>query len=229
MRFPGVEVAAGTLAAAVFKFMPDNYLYSLAYAKSGDAVFLSHLDTMRILERAIRRSGVKVCFTRGMNPHIRLSVYTALPVGVATDGDWFSLKLEERLEPEILMERINGQMPSGFAIAEAREGEPPAKDRVALHLAVHYSGPESAVRAAVESLFGSDCLMVSGERKGRPYSKDIRPFLKRYSLEQGFIRIEADASDGQKPRLGELAKILYRLSEGADFDVHLVRIMNPVP
>jgi radical SAM-linked protein len=208
--------------------MSEKYLYSLAYAKSGDAVFLSHLDTMRVLERAVRRSGVEVCFTRGMNPHIRLSVYTALPVGVATDGDWFSLKLEEHLESDALKERINGQMPSGFAIVEAREGAPPVKDRVALHLAVHYKGSESAARAAAESLFERDCLMVSGERKGKSYTKDIRPFFKSFTLEPGFIRIRVDASDGQKPRLGELAKVLYRLSEGADFDVHLVRIMNPV-
>jgi len=206
--------------------MLEKQLYSLSYSKSGEAVFFSHLDTMRILERAVRRSGVEVCYTEGCNPHIRLSVYHAVPVGVATEGDWFSMKLKEPLEPEALKQRVDAMLPPGFAIVRAQAGAPPVKERSAFHLAVHFSGCRSAATAAADALLRRTAVEVTGTRKGKPYSRDVRPFFRGYQVMDGYIRFHVEATAEAKPRLSELAEVLYDLSAGEGFFVELVRILD---
>ena len=57
--------------------------YRLAFEKLGDARYLSHRNTMDVLERALRASGAPVRYTEGYNPHLRLSMGPALPPGTS--------------------------------------------------------------------------------------------------------------------------------------------------
>ena len=55
--------------------------YRFSFAKTGDARFLSHRQVMDALGRVLRGAGVPARYTEGFNPHIRVSMGPALPVG----------------------------------------------------------------------------------------------------------------------------------------------------
>lgn len=53
------------------------------FARGGPGRYLSHLDTVRALQRTFARAGVELGLTHGMRPKPRLSVGLPLPVGAA--------------------------------------------------------------------------------------------------------------------------------------------------
>lgn len=90
----------------------------MTYAKTGDARWLSHRNVMDLLERALRASGVPVRFTEGFNPHVRLSMGPALPLGAEALAEPFDLDLREPLEPGMLT-RANRLLPEGLEITSS--------------------------------------------------------------------------------------------------------------
>jgi len=85
-------------------------------AKEGLARFLSHLDTVRVVERALRRAGLPVAYSQGFNPHPRISFGPALAVGIASSGEYFDVEFDSRVDVELAAEVLERQMPRGFSI-----------------------------------------------------------------------------------------------------------------
>ena len=96
-------------------------VYRVAYHKGGEIRFISHLDLVRTLERAIRRAGLKMAFSQGFNPHPRLSFGPALAVGTISEREFFDLELTEALPPTEVHTRLTAQLPSGLDILEVGE------------------------------------------------------------------------------------------------------------
>ena len=54
----------------------------LLFEKRGDAVFLSHLDLMRVFQRAFKRAGILIWHSQGFSPRAYVSIALPLPVGM---------------------------------------------------------------------------------------------------------------------------------------------------
>ena len=203
--------------------------YSLAYSKSGDGVFLSHLDTLRILERALRRAGLKLVFTRGMNPHIRLSTSRALPLGLAVEAEWVAFRLESPGDTEILKARIDEQLPPGFSIVEVREGGAPSVETGAYRLALEHRARRAESELALKRWMTRDRIEVEGSRKGRPYRLDVRPYLASGTAREGEIRIAVNSGDDKPPRMGDMTRLLLALADEAGLEPKGVRLLATAP
>ena len=93
------------------------------FVKEGDAVWMSHLDLMRVLQRSFRRAGLLLAHSQGFTPHPELSLALPLSVGVSSGCEIMDFKLEEGQDTENLRERLNRVLPAGVEIAEVYEGE----------------------------------------------------------------------------------------------------------
>lgn len=90
------------------------------YEKKGYAAFLSHRETIRIIERALRRSRAPLAFTEGFNPHPRMSFSPALPLGVSAEAEYLELILEEECDLEEVREEVGRALPEGLRVKELR-------------------------------------------------------------------------------------------------------------
>lgn len=88
----------------------------VSYRKRGDLRFLSHLDLVRTIERALRRSELPIAFSQGFNPRIRLSFPGALSTGVESEVEELDMYLTADVEPSCVAERLRGQLPIGIDI-----------------------------------------------------------------------------------------------------------------
>ena len=72
-------------------------------AKTGRAKYISHLDFVRCVQRAIRRSGLPVHYTNGFHPHMEAVFATALPLGMESIGEvLFALQSQlNQKQPEL--------------------------------------------------------------------------------------------------------------------------------
>lgn len=77
------------------------------FQKTGLLRFLSHLEVMRALSRALRRAGVAVAYSQGFNPQPKLSLALALPVGVEGRQELADIELRTAMAPEELVARVN--------------------------------------------------------------------------------------------------------------------------
>ena len=161
----------------------------VCFAKTGEMALLSHLDLVRMLERALRRSQLPVSFTGGFHPLPRLQLALALPLGAEADSDWLDLSFTEVVQPAQLMERLAPLLPEGFSLLEAH-GVPvrsPALSQM-LHsahwrLCLQPSGAEwlpaeRRCQEALGELLGAEALPLEElDRQGRRRRRDLRPLL----------------------------------------------------
>ena len=73
-----------------------------------DMRYLSHAETMRMFQRALVRAGVKVSYSQGFNPHLKMSLVLPRSMGVESDDEILCLWLEEGDEniPEVNVGRL---------------------------------------------------------------------------------------------------------------------------
>jgi len=132
----------------------------VVFERRGDARFLSHLDFLRVVERAVRRSGVPVDYTEGFNPRIRLSMPPAVPVGVGVKGDSFTLRVGPETSIREVHRSLEQAFPAGIRVLRVEEGPAPAQGVAWLSVEVK-DGPAAAL-SVVETLEKGDDARFDG-------------------------------------------------------------------
>ncbi len=96
---------------------PPSRRHRFTFAKTGDARFLSHRLLMDALARALRGAGLPVKYTEGFNPHIRLSMGPALPLGYEGLAETFDVDCTAPVRPHHL-DRVNRLLPEGLRVLD---------------------------------------------------------------------------------------------------------------
>ena len=81
---------------------------------------IGHLDIMRAMQRALRRSGMPVSYSKGFNPHILLTFASALSVGAAGECEIMEANLDEDVTPEAFITAMNQALPPEMRLTSAR-------------------------------------------------------------------------------------------------------------
>jgi radical SAM-linked protein len=169
------------------------------FSKTGSLALLSHLDLVRLMERALRRSGLPVSFTGGFHPLPRVQFALALPLGAEADGEWMDIEFTRGLDPAEALRQLQPQLPEGFALLQvepvAVAGASLSQELVGAHwqLELRSAGDRvdaAAWQAAAAALLASESwIWHDTDKKGRPRQRDCRPFLE--SLELGTAAADA--------------------------------------
>lgn len=89
------------------------------YSKSKEAVYMSHLDTLKIIEQALSRADMPVEFSNGFNPRPEINFAHPLSVGIESVGEIFEVLLKEKVESPYFIKEMNKVLPSGITILAA--------------------------------------------------------------------------------------------------------------
>jgi radical SAM family uncharacterized protein/radical SAM-linked protein len=119
------------------------------YARYGGVVHLSQLELQHIFDRALRRAGLPLSFSQGFHPLPLVSFGRALPVGVASEAEFFSVYLREERPLAQAVAAMNRGLPEGLRIMSAK-ALPPGKamlDSARERYAVRCDGDEAAREA----------------------------------------------------------------------------------
>jgi radical SAM family uncharacterized protein/radical SAM-linked protein len=169
----------------------------IGFAKTGSLALISHLDLLRLLERALRRTGLPVSFTGGFHPLPRLQVALALPLGVEGLGEWLDLEFTEVVEPAAVRARLQAELPPGLQLLSAAVvpsfGPSLAQELVGARWRFSLRpDPQAAPmalgmaqwQAAIDALLAADALIWHDtDKRGRPRERDCRPALRGLHLE----------------------------------------------
>lgn len=91
------------------------------FYKKGDMVFISHLDLLRLFERAMRRAQIPIAYSQGFNPHPIMAFATALSIGISSDAEYIDLTLYENMDEQVFKEKLNKVLPEGLKLVDSKE------------------------------------------------------------------------------------------------------------
>ncbi|MDD2432741.1 MAG: TIGR03936 family radical SAM-associated protein [Clostridia bacterium] len=160
-------------------------LLCLQYSKGEEVRFLSHLDLMRAMERALRRARLPLAFSEGYNPHPRLSYASALAVGVTSGGEYLDLELEKDLPAQEVEVRLNLVLPPGLKVLAAVPVRKRKKSLMALINLARYQVlifpfrilEQEDVEEMIAQVLSCSTYVVTRQGKRGVRQVDIRPGL----------------------------------------------------
>ncbi|MGR3177043.1 MAG: TIGR03936 family radical SAM-associated protein [Candidatus Anammoxibacter sp.] len=180
-----------------------NTRIRLRFKKFGDKIFISHLDFMRLFERALRRAQIPVSMTKGFNPRHKLSFPLALQLGIEGQDEVMELELDEFIKPIELLERLKEQLPDGITLGSPELISLNHKSKVtSVEYKIEFDTSNMPEDIKFDNLLNQETLNVY-RHKGRSEKKiDIRPSIRGVSKDESGIimHIKATNSGMAKPK-----------------------------
>lgn len=157
------------------------------YACGKELRYLSHLDLLRLFQRAMRRARLPLAYTLGFNPRPKLSLAAPLPVGVTASKEYGEIFLVEPVSPASFRQRLGEQLPKGLTLTGAvvvPVNEPPLASVVnaALYRAAWKSSrpapTDTMLQKALDKLLAQPAIMIRRFGKsGKITRQNIRPYI----------------------------------------------------
>jgi hypothetical protein len=108
--------------------LDDSILLLVRFKIGGRLRFLSHAETLRVLQRACARAGVTIQHTQGFNPHPRMSLPLPRPVGVESDDELLCMRVLVR-DASCVMRRAK-EIPNAIECVLEAQNAPITQDAI---------------------------------------------------------------------------------------------------
>ena len=160
----------------------------LLFEKTGNAVFISHLDLMRLFQRAFKRAGLPLTHTQGFNPRPSVSIALPLSVGVESSCELLDFDLYgEPVENSAILERLNQALVAGVKVLEVYDSGSKIKNLAYLDCTVSleydHGIPENAGEK-IRSLFAGEEILVEKKSKNGIREENIIPMIRNLSVSE---------------------------------------------
>lgn len=88
----------------------------IRFSKTGQAKYISHLDTNRVFSRALARAKINLWFTEGFNPHPYMSFSLPLSLGVESFCENVDIRILDDITNDEIKKRLNDSLPEGIRV-----------------------------------------------------------------------------------------------------------------
>jgi len=158
----------------------------LLFEKTGNAVWMSHLDLMRVFQRAFKRAGLPLTHTQGFNPRPSVSIALPLSVGVESVCELLDFTLDGVAVPcEEICNRLNAALVPGVRVRQVYDTAKKLKELAFLDCAVtleYDNGVPISAQERLWELFSAESLVVPKKGKNGIQDQDIIPLIKSLEI-----------------------------------------------
>ena len=166
----------------------SNYL--IKYSRGEEVKYISHLDFIKFIQRAVRRANLSMLYSQGFNPHPQMAVALPLSVGVTSDCELMRIGFEEDYSENEVKNALNSVLPNGFSIIDVKNYKEAKIDFSAINRAFYVCKCEieGNIIFDIEKFLSSEKILVMKKSKSGIKEADIKPHI--HSIKQ--IDIEGD-------------------------------------
>lgn len=158
------------------------------FEKTGNAAYISHLDLMRLFQRAFKRAGLPLTHTQGYNPRPSVSIALPMSLGAESLCELLDFDLEETYQDlENMRQRLNEALVEGVQVRQIYEGGSKLKNLALLEaeLTLEYdAGVPEGAKAELEALFARNDLTVEKKSKRGIQQQEISSMVRRVEIAQ---------------------------------------------
>ena len=154
----------------------------ILFEKTGNAIYISHLDLMRLFQRAFKRGGLNLKHTQGFSPRAMVSIALPMSVGVESRCEILDYELvgQDELSFDEIRDRLNASLPAGVRVLEVYDSERKPRDLTHLDIAIgmeYDAGVPQGCADAIRELFARESIIVTKRGKNGPVDQDIIPMI----------------------------------------------------
>lgn len=177
----------------------------LRFSKTGRAIYISHLDLMRTMQRVFQRAGFSLKYSEGYNPHPQISILLPLSVGCASVCELMDFSLKDDVQLSDIPERLTAAMPDGIVVTAAYEAQRKVKDLKWLQITGKFEYDNRNLHNMSEQLrefFKRPEIIITKKTKRGEGESDIAAAIKEISFtaQEDCIKMDAIIS-AQDPTL----------------------------
>ena len=156
------------------------------FEKTGDAIYISHLDLMRVFQRAFKRAGLPLTHTQGYNPRPSVSIALPLSVGVESQCELLDFDLYgEKISNEEIMTRLNAALVAGIRVLKVYDEAAKIKHLAFLDCVVtmeYDKGIPQEAQDKIVSLFAQPEVTVEKKSKNGIKEENIIPMIRSLTV-----------------------------------------------
>lgn len=159
----------------------------LRFSKTGQAKYISHLDTNRVFSRAFARAKINLWFTEGFNPHPYMSFSLPLSLGVESLCENVDIRILDDITDDEIKSRMNDALPVGIRIVDVYDDFMDCHEIVYSDYVYKFEFLDNNLAfEKIKSLLDSDEIIAlkKGKQGRRRVLKEtnIKEFIAKYNI-----------------------------------------------
>lgn len=193
------------------------------YEKTGMAKFISHLDTVRCITRAVKRANVPIWYTEGFNPHAFLTFAMPLSLGFESYCETVDFRLIKDVDLDELTERLNNALPVDITVKKIALPVMSPNDICWAEYEIIFNNPDDLLSSNAHSILSADEILV--EKKGKQGRKkvvkevNIKEHIRTYEIaeKEGKLIIKTVLASGTSTNINPML-LISALTKNTDTD-----------
>jgi len=155
----------------------------IRFRRGEELRFISHLDLMRLWQRALHRAGIPLAYSQGFRPRPRISLAAPLPVGVTSEAELMDVFLTKPTSPHFFTAALTHQLPPGIEILQVYQiapAQPSLQSQVRYaeyKVEMETEKEPGDIESAITSLLSVNHLPWQHQRDGNLRSYDLRKLV----------------------------------------------------
>jgi radical SAM-linked protein len=194
------------------------YRLRVRFKRGSEVKYISHLDLIRLWQRAIHRARLPLAYSEGFSPHPRISLAAPLAIGVTSEAELMDICLVRLVSPHFFTSALSQQLPPGIEILQAH---PIAPNQPSLQAQVRFAEyrvtlatekGKAEAEAAISGLLSAEHLPWQHYRDTGPRNYDLRTLISDLWLTEWHepygtigMRLRCDSGGSGRPEQVSLA------------------------
>lgn len=159
----------------------------LRFSKTGQAKYISHLDTNRVFSRAFARARINLWYTEGFNPRPYMSFSLPLSLGVESFCENVDIRITDDMTDDELKDKVNAVLPVGIRIVDVYDDFMDC-DQICFSDYVYrfeFKDNDGALQKIKAVLASDEIMALKKGKQGRKRvlkETDIKQFISKYNV-----------------------------------------------
>lgn len=227
----------------VTRVHPDKdipvYRYRLKITKKGLLKYFSHLDWQNTFHKVLARTGLRMAYTLGFNPTMKVSMGIALPLFAESEGELVDIEILDNLTPQQVIDIINPKLPDGAQVIEAKEVERYATAvdicaQWAEYKITPYFKSNKAelynfekIRYDIERVLSSDSILITKKnKKGLEKTTDFKKSIGSYRFTEDSLFIHLKTGQGSEIPALRADSLMELVDKNRIFNITRLRFLD---
>lgn len=215
--------------------LPVTYGYRIKLTKTGILRYFSHLDWQNTFLKALARSGMRIAYSRGYNPTMKVSMGVALPLFAQSECEMADIELLDNLAIEDVKNCLEKVLPKECKIIQIKEKE---KSEDSIDRTVAWA--EYRIKIFNKSIYDFEDLKYNTNRvlsseeifiekknkKGLIKKIDIKPSIKSYRFDEDCLFIVLKTGQGNEIPALRADTLMGVIAPDIKFDITRIKFFD---
>lgn len=159
----------------------------IKFSRGAEIKYISHLDIVRLWQRAFNRAGIQIAYSSGFSPHPKISLAAPLPLGVTGEAELMDIVIVRGVAPQFFVSIMNQSLPPGIVVEKVHpisQELPSLQSQVSqadYRVTVETASGPADIQSAVANLLALEHLPWQHQRDTGPHQYDLRLLI--YKIE----------------------------------------------